>query len=349
MGSATPSPQVQRLLCRLTAVLCTMLTLSAALVFAIFSRNNTLLFLVPAVGSTCLLCVLLLNEPLQETLSRVSWPYFGALTFLGLVLYIMWLGTLRSPHARVHAELLLVIGAFVVVFLRARRPEYLLACAIVSGMGIMLFGYNVRGIHKDCDGRRNLVKWGHESSMQYFFPHGPPFSNPGGRLRPNVDCPMEGGGGEPFVTVGYQTNSMGFRNREELLMPKPLDEYRILSLGDSFSIGYGIDQAGFFGPVVQGTLRSFFRDDRYSVWNAEVSDPAYGLHYLKTQGLQFGPSIVLYGLSVNDLFQTYLATLEGSIFSWNADRGLEPNFPLVVNYGGPEGGPRHWRNTPTGA
>lgn len=331
------SPRARRLLCRLTALLTAALTFAALLVFWIFSRQDSRYFLPPAAGAALGLGAGLLSERLQAVARRLPRRAWGAILALGLGVYCAWLGLLASPHARVFAALWLVVAALVLLFVRTGRPESLLACLGVCAIGLVLFGYNLRGLHKDCDGRRNLVKWGHESSMAYFFPRGPRFSNPGGRLRPSLDCPMERGGGEPYVTVRYQTNRLGFRNARELPVPKPADEYRILSLGDSFATGYGVDQAAFFGPLVEAALGAGPGNRRARVWNAEVSDPAYGLHYLKTQGLRLEPDLVLYGLCVNDLFQTYLATREGSIFRLDPADGLVPNFPHVVNYGGARG------------
>ena len=103
-----------------------------------------------------------------------------------------------------------------------------------------------------------------------------------------------------------KTNSEGFRNDHEIpLVAKP-GELRVLNLGDSFSVGYGVDQDRFIGSILESRWRREFPGREVSVMNAEVSDPAYGLLYLQRYGTRYAPDFVPYVYVDNDSHQAYL-------------------------------------------
>ncbi len=59
------------------------------------------------------------------------------------------------------------------------------------------------------------------------------------------------------------TNSLGLRDRE--YGPKKLDEIRILSLGDSYAFGYGVELNESYAKVLEGMLRQRFPGTEVSV------------------------------------------------------------------------------------
>ena len=73
----------------------------------------------------------------------------------------------------------------------------------------------------------------------------------------------------PFV-FGTQvaTNSLGLRDRE--FGPKRSDEFRILSLGDSYAMGYGVELEQSYGKVLERDLNRSFPSATFSVINAGV-------------------------------------------------------------------------------
>ena len=92
-------------------------------------------------------------------------------------------------------------------------------------------------------------------------------------------------------------------------------ELRVLNLGDSYSVGYGIDQDRFLGPLLESKWRDELTNHKVTVMNAEVSDPAYGLLFLQRFGLDYHPRFVFYSLCDNDLRQTHLTFSARIIFS----------------------------------
>jgi len=166
-----------------------------------------------------------------------------------------------------------------------------------------------------------VVNWGDSSSMEYLFPSREPYFGKGGRLRPNLRARMRSAeypGGAVLVT-----NGDGFRN--EISPEAAPAEYRVLSLGDSQSCGYGATQGAFFGPMIEAQLRSVTSTAVVKVLNAEVSDPAYGLYYLQRHGLSYAPHIVIYGLSGNDVMQCSQFAGPNRRFRFREDGLLEPN------------------------
>jgi hypothetical protein len=182
---------------------------------------------------------------------------------------------------------------------------------VIVACGLVLFGVELADLllpgggaaPTEIAGRRRpaLVEWGEESTFATFFPREEPFIGPGGRLRPGLDVRMRAPGYPDGARL--VTNSIGLRNAEELAGPPAPGELRVLSLGDSFSTGYCVDQESFFGARLESVLGELLPERRVRVLNAEVSDPAYGLRYLQQHGMATRPHLVVYGLSGNDIMQ----------------------------------------------
>ena len=151
-----------------------------------------------------------------------------------------------------------------------------------------------------------------------------PFIGPGGRLKPNLNSQLS----SPSTKKGVKiiTNSIGFRNQKEII-EKKVNHLRILNLGDSQSIGYGIDQNRFFGPRIKAHIKKTVPNIDVEVINAEVSDPAYGAWYYKKYGYKYKPDIVVFGLSVNDILQS------GMFYGQNDRFILSNQGDLIANEG----------------
>jgi lysophospholipase L1-like esterase len=97
----------------------------------------------------------------------------------------------------------------------------------------------------------------------------------------------------PFV-FGTQvaTNSLGLRDRE--FGPKRNDEFRVLSLGDSYAMGFGVQLEQSYGKVLERDLNRSFPPARFSVINAGVdgyNTPQMCMSFQRLQRLQ--PDLVL--------------------------------------------------------
>lgn len=222
----------------------------------------------------------------------------------------------------------LVLSAWIALWARRRGSvEPLIAGLVVLGAGSILFAPELPGLFS----RSTLVIWGDTTTFATLFPRQAPFIGEGGRLRPGLDVLMrapEYRGGARLVTDGN-----GFRNTEPVPRRKEDGEYRILSLGDSFSTGFCADQDSFFGRLLEIDLAArAVPGRRVRVINAEVSDPAYGLYYLQHHGLAWRPDLVVYGLSGNDAMQAEQFLGPDRLFRLvqgrlEANPGFDPNVP----------------------
>jgi lysophospholipase L1-like esterase len=102
-------------------------------------------------------------------------------------------------------------------------------------------------------------------------------------------------------------NSRGLRNRE--VGPKPPGTFRILVLGDSFTVGASVEQDEAYPQVLERILAR--RTPRpIEVVNTGVGgwDPFQYAQYFAREGLAFEPDLVLVGFFVgNDTYSTLLS------------------------------------------
>ena len=150
--------------------------------------------------------------------------------------------------------------------------------------------------------KNEIVYWGDIKTFKSLSNTEYPFISKGGRLLPNLNVKMF----NPYNPRGVSliTNSIGLRNHNNYDSTKLNSKFRILNLGDSFSIGYHVDQNDFFGNVLQSLLLQKSKSNNIEILNVEVSDPAYGSVYLSRYINYWKPDLILYGTYSNDIMQT---------------------------------------------
>jgi len=107
----------------------------------------------------------------------------------------------------------------------------------------------------------------------------------------------------PEFKAWQRTDENGFRNEHPVRRAGP-DTYRIMMLGDSFTMGVGVRTGETFSGVVEAKLNGR-QQKKIEVINAGVNSYAPILSYLqfKTQGIQYDPDLVVLNLDMSDLVQ----------------------------------------------
>jgi hypothetical protein len=119
----------------------------------------------------------------------------------------------------------------------------------------------------------------------------------------------------------FRINGQGMRDDREFARAKPAGTRRIVSLGDSFTVGYEVDADQTFSAVLERELRA--RGRRVEVLNAGVSgfSNAEECLYLERELLAYEPDVVLVSFFFNDLVDNVrsgLFRLEGGrLLPWN--------------------------------
>ncbi len=123
-----------------------------------------------------------------------------------------------------------------------------------------------------------------------------------GRLQPNLNDSMRLGDGSIGRVI---TNARGFRNKTQLVLPKPEREFRILFLGDSFTFGFRTDQLKTAAAILESKLRSDLRLNVrvYPGWTENQN----GLvSWLRQYPNRFDADLILHGICLgNDLGTTF--------------------------------------------
>jgi len=123
----------------------------------------------------------------------------------------------------------------------------------------------------------------------------------------------------PDGTVYFRINGQGMRADHDFAYEKPPGTKRIVSLGDSFTIGIEVQAEETFSSILERELRA--RGRAVEVLNAGVS--GYGtaeeVIYLERELLRYDPDVVLISYFVNDLDDNIRADL----FKLQGDRLVE--------------------------
>lgn len=141
--------------------------------------------------------------------------------------------------------------------------------------------------------------------MRYFYSQDDPILHH--RFKPNAT----GWYKTNEFNTDYKINSLGLRDREYSI-EKPANTFRILMLGDSFTEGDGVLSQETFSKQLEQRLQGLSASWRYEVINAGVGSYSSLLEYLylKTQGLQLEPDLVILNFDLSDVYDdiTYTAS-----------------------------------------
>ena len=138
------------------------------------------------------------------------------------------------------------------------------------------------------------------------------------------------------VDVEFEINARGLRAPEDYPYAKPGGVRRVVSLGDSFTVGYEVEVDELFSAVLEAGLRD--RGVAVEVLNAGVSgySNAEALLYFRRELVRYQPDAVLlsfYGNDLVDNVRSGLFRLEAGQLVQTADRYV------------PAGGLGNWLNT----
>jgi hypothetical protein len=117
----------------------------------------------------------------------------------------------------------------------------------------------------------------------------------------------------PFVGYEYHThvkiNSQGLRD-DKVPYRKPPDEYRILALGDSFTVELEVEQERVWTEILEKLL-----DVERAAQVINAGTRGYGSDqeylFLREEGLKYSPDLVLVAFFVNDVLGNRLDHQEG--------------------------------------
>ena len=130
----------------------------------------------------------------------------------------------------------------------------------------------------------------------------------------------------PDYRVNVRTNSHGVRSDRDIPYGKPLGTFRIVGLGDSFTLGYEVKQEDTFLYQLQEKLHERGAD-KVEVINLGVSGfgTAEELITLKEEGLKYDPDMILLGYFANDIQNNVtsgLFSLQGDSLRQDSDTYL---------------------------
>ncbi len=116
---------------------------------------------------------------------------------------------------------------------------------------------------------------------------------------------MNAGDQYEWQGIPVNINSHGLRGPETTIA-KPEDTFRILNLGDSVAMGWGVREEESYGQRLEEIIADeMLIEQNIEVINASVPgwNPENELAYLKAEGFQFEPDLILLDLTlVNDIY-----------------------------------------------
>ncbi len=101
--------------------------------------------------------------------------------------------------------------------------------------------------------------------------------------------------------VNVKINSYGFRDKEYSL-EKPDNTYRIIVLGDSFTLGWGVPAEDSYPKLLERMLNENINGKKFEVINTALGNYNTQMEYemLKEKGTAFKPDMVIVGYYPND-------------------------------------------------
>jgi hypothetical protein len=99
-------------------------------------------------------------------------------------------------------------------------------------------------------------------------------------------------------TMRLTTNSLGFRGPELPSVPHST----IVFIGDSFTMGYGVNDGEEFTFLVGKALKEKYGKNKVSILNAGMGDNGngWGVKFLRDEAIRFNPCFVFLQLAYND-------------------------------------------------
>jgi hypothetical protein len=127
------------------------------------------------------------------------------------------------------------------------------------------------------------------------------------RLNPSVTWHMS-----PYrlnYQVAYTMNNDGLNDRYDYAQEKPEKTYRILTLGDSYTFGIGVNTDENYSELLEDHLNKQAvcpTVEKYEVLNLGVPgfDPEYEIAHLKNTGLKYSPDLITFLFIDNDFDQS---------------------------------------------
>jgi Family of unknown function (DUF5989)/SGNH hydrolase-like domain, acetyltransferase AlgX len=118
--------------------------------------------------------------------------------------------------------------------------------------------------------------------------------------RPNAELKRTQRGGE--FTVTFKTNGEGLRDDPMASPAKPAGVYRLLALGDSFTLGFAVNREDHFVDLLEAKLRSEGRNVEVLNVGTEGWDTAQAAAWVESNIARFQPDAVLLLPYENDLY-----------------------------------------------
>ena len=119
-----------------------------------------------------------------------------------------------------------------------------------------------------------------------------------------------------FPDFEIRTNSLGLRGGE-LISPKPNNSVRVLFIGDSFTLGWGVKEEESYPDVVGKILQKKYPSKKIEIVNAGLIASSTGYDYLVIKNLisVINPDIVVIGFyPANDIYEPKYIT------KWSLDK-----------------------------
>ncbi len=221
----------------------------------------------------------------------ILWALYGVLVFFAIDLCIIVFGkgvrlevlgvSFRSTTIELPVIVILV-SCFLILFFLERYKEIILVIGAFVVTAVVGEGLLHIIDHPFSKPFVNIARWYEPSEI---FGH---------QLVKNFD-------GRGPLNVQMRTNSLGFRDKE-MLSGETADERRILVLGDSFAMGWGVPYQEIFSQKLEVLLKRANNGKGVKVLNTGV--PGWGLNQyyilLKELGDRFSANIVVLAYFLDD-------------------------------------------------
>jgi lysophospholipase L1-like esterase len=117
-------------------------------------------------------------------------------------------------------------------------------------------------------------------------------------------------------------NDKGFVDRHHSVL-KPKGVTRIVFLGDSFTVGFGLPKEARFADLIMNHLPSNYEGINMGMWGYSTDQE---LLVFKEKALKYEPDIVILSMFLDDLYRTRLYSVNDGIY-------MKPRFGLAPNEG----------------